>query len=315
MRSTVLLLSAILLTISLSCHTEIANEGYVNVEGGRIWYRQVGGGDGTPLLVLHGGPGGRSCDLIPGFSLLSDERPIIFYDQLGSGNSDRPTDLALWNVDRFVDEIDHLRRALHLDELHILGASCGSTFLIEYMVTRRPKGVRSVIFSSPMISTPTWIDDAKTLLAQLPESVQDTIKKYEAVQDYSAPEYLAATDEFYARYLTRKGWPPPETDECNGVPEFNEEIYNYMWGPTEFTSTGTLKSFDRTADLRTITQPILFIAGEYDEARPETMYKFQALCKNASVAIIDDAAHMTIIDQPEEVAEVIRRFLKDVEGE
>ena len=86
-----------------------------------------------------------------------------------------------------------------------------------------------------------------------------------------------------------------------------------MWGPTEFTATGTLLNFDRTGDLDQITEPILFMAGEFDEARPETMYKYQKLANNAKVEIIDDAAHSTMVDQPVKVAEVINRFLNTVE--
>lgn len=145
--------------------------------------------------------------MIPGFSLLSSDRPVIFYYQLGSGNSDRPTDTSLWKTERFVNEIDHLRRALKLKELHLLGHSCGSTFLIEYMITKKPKGVKSVIFSSPMISTPDWIADAKLLLSQMPQSVQDTSNKYEALKDYTSPSYLVATDSFYARHVISKRWP------------------------------------------------------------------------------------------------------------
>jgi len=121
-------LFCILSLIIVSCKKEIAKEGFVNVDGGKIWYKIVGEGDGDPLLVLHGGPGSRSCSMIPGFSLISKERPVIFYDQLGSGNSDRPTDTTLWNIGRFVDEIDYLRNDLELNKLHILGHSCGSTF-------------------------------------------------------------------------------------------------------------------------------------------------------------------------------------------
>ncbi len=315
LRFTIFLLSVIFFLINLSCQKEIEKDGYVSVEGGRIWYKIVGSGDATPLLIIHGGPGGRSCSMIPGYSLLAKERPIIFYDQLGSGNSDRPTDSTLWNINRFVDEIDHLRSALNLNELHILGHSCGSTFLIEYMIAKKPEGVKSIIFSSPMLSTAVWIKDAKTLLTQLPLVVQDTIKKYEKLGNYTAPVYLAATDTFYARYLSRKSWPLPKTVECENVPGFNEDIYNYMWGPTEFTATGTLKNFDRTADLAQITQPILFIAGQYDEARPETMYKFQKLSKNARVEIIANAAHLTMIDQPEKNANVISRFLHNIENQ
>jgi len=308
------ILSVLFLIISFSCKQEIEREGYLDVEGGKVWYKIVGNGDGIPLLVLHGGPGSRSCSMIPGYFLLSTERPVIFYDQLGSGNSDRPTDTTLWKTERFVNEIDDLRRALNLDELHILGHSCGSTFLIEYMITKKPKGVKSVIFSSPMLSTPDWIVDAKILLSQMPVEIQDTINKYEALKNYNAPEYLSATDSFYARHLSRKSWPYIPNVECDNVPDFNEQVYNYMWGPTEFTATGTLIDFDRTADLDKIEEPILFITGEYDEARPETMYKYQKLSKNANVEIIPDAAHMTMIDQPEKVADAIGRFLKKVEN-
>ncbi len=314
MKIVIALLCIFSLLINTSCNKEIEKEGYVNVEGGKIWYKIVGDGEGVPLLVLHGGPGSRSCSMIPGFSLLSNERPVIFYDQLGSGNSDRPTDTKFWKIERFVNEIDNLRSDLELNELHILGHSCGSTFLIEYMITKKPKGVKSVIFSSPHISSPDWMADANILLSQLPAGIRDTIAKYEAIKNYTAAVYLAATDSFYTRHLSRKSWPYIPNLECDNVPDFNEQVYNYMWGPTEFNVTGTLKDFDRTPDLHKIKEPILFITGEYDEARPETMYKFQKLSNNASVEIIEDAAHMTMIDQPEKVAEAIGGFLKNIDN-
>ena len=102
--------------------------------GGRVWYRIMGTGDRTPLLLLHGGPGGRSC----AFSVLSDlasNRRVIYYDQLGSGRSDRPNDLSLWRTDRFVEELDAVRTALDLRELHLLGHSWGGTLATEYLLT------------------------------------------------------------------------------------------------------------------------------------------------------------------------------------
>ena len=309
-----ILLSVFSLLITPADKKEIEREGYVKVDGGRIWYKIVGEGTRTPLVILHGGPGSRSCAMIPGFSLLGKDRSVIFYDQLGSGNSDRPTDTTLWRVDRFVNEIDYLRQALKLDSVHILGHSCGSTFLIEYMLTKRPKGVKSVIFSSPHISTPHWMADARILLSQLPKSIQDTISKYELLEDYTHPQYLAATDSFYLRHLSRTGYPNLPDKKCDNEPGFNYQVYNYMWGPTEFTVTGTLTDFDRAGDLNKISEPILFVTGEYDEARPETMYKFQKLSNNAVVEIIEGAAHMTMIDQPERLEKAIGRFLRNVEN-
>ncbi len=289
-------------------------EGYVNVEGGRIWYKIVGNGPGTPLLLIHGGPGSSSCAGIPGYSLLSNDRPIIFYDQLGSGNSDRPTDTLLWKLPRFVNEIDALRAALGLERLHILGSSWGGAVLAEYMVTKKPTGVSSVIFSGPLLSTPIWLEDAAILLATLPRNLQDTIKKYEALKDYASPQYMAATDSFYARFMSVKKWPPTPASTCEGVSGFNNAVYNYMWGPTEFSAPGTLKNFDRTADLHSIQEPVLFIAGRYDEVRPATIYQFQKLVPKSKAVIIEDAGHSKIIDQPEKFTSALRSFLKEVEG-
>ena len=297
--------------VSFSQHLQ-PKEGFVNVQGGRIWYKIVGTGKGVPLLLIHGGPGSRSCEGIAGYSLLSNERPIIFYDQLGSGHSDRPTDTLLWKLPRFVNEIDSLRKALDLKELHILGSSWGAAVLIEYMLTKKSKGVKSVIFSGPLLSTPIWMKDAKILLAQLPQNTQDTIKKYERLKEYNAPSYLAATDSFYAKFMSVKAWPniPPST--CDNVLGFNEKVYNYMWGATEFNATGTLRNFDRTNRLHELKQPVLFIAGRFDEARPETMYKFQKLVPKSKVIIIENAAHHKIIDQPVMFTNAIRSFLNSV---
>lgn len=298
----------------ISCQHNIDKEGYVDVEGGKIWYKIYGEGKSTPILILHGGPGSRSCNMIPGFSKLSVDRPIIFYDQLGSGSSERPTDTSLWNLERFIGEIDILRETLNLKKIHILGHSCGGTFVSEYLATKNPDGIESVIFSSPMLNTSDWINDANYLLSQLPQYLQDTINKYELLQDYDAPSYIMATDSFYARHLSRKSWPYEKITECEGVGAFNEQVYNYMWGPTEFKATGTLKDFDRSKDLHKIDVPILFLTGEHDEARPEIMYKYQKMAQNAQVAIIENAAHMTMIDNPEKVVLAINTFLKTIEN-
>jgi len=306
-----LILLVFFLAINVSCRKEIPSMGYVDVDGGKVWYKIVGDGPKTPLLILHGGPGGRSCYMIPGLSLLAKDRSVIFYDQLGSGSSERPNDTLLWTTERFVNEIDYIRKSLKLKKLHILGHSAGSTFLIEYMVTKKPKGVKSVIFSSPMISTKDWIADANILLSKLPSNIKDTIYKYEALKEYSSPAYRKATSAFYDKHLNRKKFP---WLACYSSGYRNSNIYNYMWGPTEFKAIGTLLDFDRTGDLDMITEPILFVTGEYDEARPETMYKYQKLSKNARVEIISDAAHMTMIDQPEKLAEAIGELLNRIDN-
>jgi len=314
MKYLITLITVLSFNVTVESQNLKPKEGYVNVKGGRIWYKIVGNGKGVPLLRIHGGPGSQSCGSIPGYSLLGDDRPVIFYDQLGSGFSDRPTDTALWKLPRFVDEIDKLRNVLDLKELHIIGDSWGSAVLAEYMVTKKPKGVRSVIFSGPLLSTKIWIEDAKILLAKLPQNIQDTIQKYEHLKNYRAPAYIQATNYFYSRFLSVKEWPATSPSVCDGALGFNVQPYNYMWGPTEFNATGTLKNFDRTNRLHEIKQPVLFIAGQFDEARPETMYKFQKLIPSSKVVIIENAAHKKAIDQPVLYTNAIRTFLNSIEG-
>lgn len=134
-------------------------EGYADVTGGRVWYRIVGARTGaTPLLLLHGGPGAPSYYL-ESLAALADERPVVFYDQLGCGRSDKPSDPTLWRVDRFVEELGQIREALDLAEVHLLGHSWGTMLATDYMLTR-PKGVTSLILASPSLSIPRWIEDA-----------------------------------------------------------------------------------------------------------------------------------------------------------
>lgn len=288
-------------------------EGYVQVTGGKIWYKVIGEGPGKPLMVMHGGPGGRSCGSIAAYEPLASERPIIFFDQLESGMSDHPNDTSLWKVRYFVEQVELLRKKLNLNDFHLLGSSWGGSIAVEYMVTQNTDAIASVIFAAPLIGTPQWMADSKVLIASLSQPVQDTINKYEALADYTAPAYLAATDTFNINFGSRKKGPRETIKECDGVPSSNRAIYNYMWGPTEFNATGTLRDFDRVGDLHTITKPTLFIGGEFDEVLPATLYYYQTLVPGSEVAIVPNAGHAKTRDNPEDYIKSLSAFLHEVE--
>lgn len=119
-------------------------EGFIEVTGGRVWYQQHGSEkDNTPVIVLHGGPGSSHYSL-QGLKVLADNRPVILYDQLGCGKSDRPEDKSLWNIDRFVEELGLIKEALSLEEFHILGHSWGTTLAAAYYLSKLD-GVKSII--------------------------------------------------------------------------------------------------------------------------------------------------------------------------
>ncbi len=285
--------------------------GYVTVPGGRFFYEVSGTGTGTPIIVIHGGPGGTSCGFGP-LKALGDDRPVIRYDQLGTGLSDHPTDTTLWRLPRFVTEVTALRKALHLDRVIVLGHSWGGTVAAEYALTTKDSGLRATVLVSPLLSTPAWIADARALEATMPLKLQQAIARHEADKTYDAPEYLAATDSFYARFLARRR-PRVRPPECAGV-KGNDTVYRYMWGPTEFTATGTLKTYDRSREISQLRGPVLFMTGEYDEARPVTLKTFADQVKGAQFVVVPNSGHAIWHDNPEFAIPKLRAFLREVDA-
>jgi proline iminopeptidase len=286
-------------------------EGFVEVTGGKVWFRKVSAEEekGSPLLVLHGGPGFSSLPLHR-LDKLAKERTVIYYDQLGAGYSKGPTDLALWSLDRYVEELGQVRQELGLEEVHILGHSWGTTLLASYLLTK-PSGVKSAIFSSPCLSAPRWADDAKRLLKQLPEDVQAVITRSEAEGTTDTEEYKSAMKEFSRRFICRIEVDPEERAKTSELG--NLEVYNTMWGPSEFCVTGNLKEFDCTPRLHEIESPSLFLCGRFDEATPESTSYFSSLVKDSKLHIFEESAHSPYREQPDEYVKVVNKFLSSHE--
>jgi len=285
-------------------------EGFVEVTGGKVWYKIVGSGTHTPLLVLHGGPGVGSVYLKP-LEALAEDRPVIFYDQLGGGNSPGPSDTTLWKIERFVEEIAQVRKALGLTEIHLYGHSWGTMLAADYMLTR-PSGVQSLILAGPVFSAPRWIHDGGSLLGTLPDSVQEVVRRHEREKTTDSPEYQSALMVYYLRYFARR---QPWSDDVNSAfAQMNQAMYGYMWGPSEFTSTGTLSDYDRTDRLGEITTPTLLTAGQYEQATPATVKYYQSLIPGSEMAILENCGHLTLHDDPEADIKIIRGFLAHVEN-
>ena len=264
----------------------MSTEGHIAVEGGMVWYRIAGEArTGVPLLTLHGGPG-YPHDYLEPLEALSDERPVIFYDQLGCGKSGSPDD----------------RRCGH---------SWGTMLAIDYMLTK-PAGVRSLILASPSLSISRWLDDAETLKRTLPQSVQDAIARNEAAGTFDSPEYQSAMMDYYKRYLCRRDpWP----DDVNKTfQELGQSVYGTMWGPSEFTATGSLRNYERAEQLKVLNVPVLFTAGRYDEATPATAEYYRSLVPEAKLRIFENSGHLTMEDEPEAYVQAVRDFLHEVES-
>lgn len=305
-------LIVIIIVLSTGCRSVPAlkpGEGYVNVKGGKIWYRIIGEGKQTPILMLHGGPGGTSRSFYQ-FASLGEDRPIIIFDQLGSGRSDVLTDTSLLKVENFVEQVEAVKTTLGLKEFYLHGHSWGTALALEYYL-KYPKGIKAIIFNSPYFSTPVWKADADTLISTLPDSIQVAIRNGEKTKDFESPAYKNANEVFAKNFGIRK---TRLTSDLDTVPANGSEfIYNYMWGPTEFTATGTLLHYDRVQSLKTITVPTLFITGEFDEARSSTVKYFQSLVRNSRFVVIEGAGHGTMHDNKSQNIKAIKDFLSGLE--
>ncbi|BAH77807.1 proline iminopeptidase-family hydrolase [Solidesulfovibrio magneticus] len=284
-----------------------ASEGLINVPGGRVFYRIVGqDAPGTPLLVVHGGPG-LPHDYLEPLEALANARPVVLYDQLGCGRSDRPDDLSLFALPRYVEELDAVRQALGLMQLALLGQSFGALLSVEYLLRRGQEGVERLVLSGPCLSAARFAADQRAYLTAMPQGVQDAVAAAEAAGDYDSDAYQAAMGAFYAKHVCRLDpWPDclMRAIEGMGLPS-----YLHLWGPSEFTLTGTLAGYDATPELGTITVPTLLTCGRYDEATPETTADFAGRIPGARLTVIEDASHSHHLEQPARYLETVEAFL------
>jgi proline iminopeptidase len=285
------------------------DEGYIGVPGGRVWYRIVGNAAGVPLLCLHGGPG-FPHDYLEELAGLADRRPVVFYDQLGCGRSDRPSDKSLWDVERFVEELVVVRQSLGLDRLHLFGSSWGGMLAMQYMLDRRP-ALESLILSSSPASCPRWTADCAELLAELPETLRETIRRHEAHRYTGCLEYSAAILPYYKRHVCRLD-PWPDALE-RAFAHANQEIYKYMAGPSEFAIVGTLRDWNVTDRLGEIDVPTLITCGEHDEMRPAHAADMLRRMPNAELEVFPGASHVTMAEVPDAYRARLNEFFDRVE--
>jgi L-proline amide hydrolase len=247
-----------------------------------------------PLLVLHGGPG-SAHDALEGVGALAEEgRRVVFYDQLGSGESGRPDDPSLWTVETFLDQLRSVRQALGLEQIHLFGSSWGGMLALEYAFTQ-PGGLASLVLNSTPTSAPRWAEETGRLAAALPEGLDDN----------------QADAEYRRRHICRLE-PEPEV-LARARAKFGAQVYETMWGPNEFTPTGTLTGWDVTGRLGKIRVPTLITSGRYDECTPALVEPLQRGIAGSEWVLFEDSAHMAYLEEPERYLAVVAEFLDRVE--
>ena len=290
-------------------------EGFIPFRGYRTWYRIVGGNEQPgklPLICLHGGPGASWDYFEPLEALAETGRRVVFYDQLGGGNSDVPQDSSIYTVNLYVEEVDVVRRALGLERLHLLGHSWGGMLALEYAL-RQPAGLLGLILADTGASMPQWAAEGRRLVAELPGEVQQAIQKNEAGGTTDSDEYREAMRVFSRRYLGGRLDPRPDYIK-RMADKPGDEVYRLMWGPSEWHLTGTLKDWDVTSRLGEIGVPTLVVAGRHDEATPAMVATIQHGIPHAEQVIFEHSGHFPHIEETQRYLEVLDQFLSRVEA-
>tara|TARA_B100001123_G_scaffold392253_1_gene471261 strand:+ start:661 stop:1545 length:885 start_codon:yes stop_codon:yes gene_type:complete len=293
----------------LTTDWKFSDQGCIAAPGGKIWYGIVGEMEpqAKPLLAIHGGPGMSHHYLYPLVDL-SDRNPVVFYDQLDAGQSERPNDPANWKIERFLLEIDAIRDSLGLEQISIFGNSWGGTVAAAYAATR-PAGLEKLVLSSPLLNTARWISDNTLYREALPLETQKIMLDCESKDETDSKAYEAAVEEFYKRHLCRSDpWPSylNETFET-----MNMVCYAGMWGPNEFTCNGILKDYDGTVELALIDARTLVTFGEYDEATPKSCREYATAIPDAVCAEFKGSSHLAFIEDREKYVSTVRRFLSE----
>ncbi|WP_235298981.1 proline iminopeptidase-family hydrolase [Portibacter marinus] len=284
-----------------------------------VWTKRVGNNPDKKVLLLHGGPGmtHEIYECFDGY-FPNEQIEYYYYDQLGSYYSDQPKDLNLWDLPRFVEEVEQVRKALELDQsnFYLFGQSWGGILAAEYAL-KYQDNLKGLIISNMVMSISDYnAYSANVLAPKLPSDVLDTILSYEEVGDFSNQKYLdLITEHYYTRHVIRMPvgeWPDPV---LRGFKHLNPDVYVTMQGPSEFGIKGnaTLLNWDIKDRLNEIKVPTLSIGATYDTMDPEHMKWIASEVQNGRYLHCPNGSHLCQFDDQKNFFEGLIAFIHDVD--
>jgi proline iminopeptidase len=280
----------------------------------KVWTKRYGNNPKIKILLLHGGPA-MTHEYMECFQTFFQREGYEFYeyDQLGSYYSDQPKDTTLWKIDRFVEEVEQVRKAIGADEsnFYILGNSWGGILGMEYAL-KYQKNMKGLLVSNMVASAPEYGKYAADVLAkQMDPKVLAEIRAIEAKKDFSNPRYMELLiPNFYNKHICRlKEWP----DAVNrSFKHGNNSIYVQMQGPSEFGISGLLEKWDIKNRLNEIAVPTLMIGAKYDTMDPKAMEEQSKLVQNGSYLYCPNGSHLAMWDDQKIYMEGVISFINKV---
>lgn len=283
----------------------------------RVWTKRIGNNPTVKMLLLHGGPG-ATHEYFEAFDSYFPAAGIeyYYYDQLGSAYSDQPDEPELWELPRFVDEVEQVRQALGLDQnnFYLLGHSWGGILAIEYALQYQ-QHLKALIISNMMASIPAYNEYAtNVLMPAMDQTVLAEIKHLEAAGRTADPRYMELLiPHHYEQHVLRMPadqWPDPVNRTFKHL---NLAIYVPMQGPSELGASGKLANWDRTSDLERIAVPTLVIGARYDTMDPAHMEMMASKVRKGRYLFCPNGSHLAMYDDQTTYVNGVIQFVRDVE--
>ena len=284
----------------------------------RVWTKRVGNNPRIKVLLLHGGPG-ATHEYLEALDSYFPRAGIeyYYYDQLGSAYSDQPDLPELWEVPRFVEEVEQVRLALHLDRsnFYLYGQSWGGILALEYAL-KYQQNLKALIISNMVPSIPAYNRyAANVLMPAMNQKALAEIKRLEAAGRYDDPRYDELLMQyFYTEHILRmpaENWPDPVTRAFNKI---NKKIYIPMQGPSEMGASGKLGAWDRSADLPKIAVPTLAIGARYDTMEPAQMQRIAKHVQKGRYLYCPNGSHLALYDDQQVYMAGLIQFILDVDS-
>ena len=266
--------------------------------------------NGVPLIILHGGPGGCVERYEPLEKLAEFGIPLIFYDQLGCGYSRVPKNHKIsWNFRVFLDELENLMTYFNLKKYNILGHSWGGMLALEYVCNFEHRGVEKLILFSTLPSTRIWNEEHIKMFDEFTPSEKAALLAEKDGKKFDKIEYKNAVKKFIRNHVGKKSselYP----FKRKKFPKTNREIYEKMWGKSEFFGTGTLKDWTVEQKLSKIDIPTLIISGAFDESSPRMNELMNKEIKDSKWLLLKKSHHIGYAEETDIVVESIKKFIK-----
>jgi proline iminopeptidase len=277
-----------------------------------VWTKRVGNNPAMKILLLNGGPG-CTHEYFECFESFLPKEGIefIYYDQLTCGNSDNPKDTSLFDLNRYVEEVEQVRIALNLDKtnFYLLGHSWGGILAMQYAL-KYQDNLKGLIISDMMASCPLYGKYADDVLAkQMDPVVLDSIHTLEKKEDTKNPRYMQLLEKhFYSKHICRI-YPYPEPVK-RSFDKLNMDLYVTMQGPSEFGISGKLTHWDVSSQLKNIHVPTLVIGATYDSMDPKYMEWMSKEIPGAQFLLCSNGSHMCMWDDQETYINGLVKFVK-----